>query len=1607
MNRLRPIRMLAWLALVGLLPLAGARAGAYTWNRPAGVTDNWFTATNWLPEGGPTNAGDSAVITNGCVVLTQETAALADFTLTNAVMVFSNWTTKLTASNVTILGGGTVTVASAFTTNAGLSNRVWIVCTNLTVATNGAINADGKGYAGKAADAGYGPGGGARYCGGGYGGRGGGGGGNPYSSTNAPLEPGSAGGGNNSAGGAGGGAVRIDASGDMAVHGSITANGAAGDYGGGSGGGIYITCAGAFSGGASGALRANGGSNNRGGGGGRIAVDCANLVPANIKLRFSAAAGTGASPPAGMGTLYLANTNLLSETLDLFDSVRVCIPDFTAWNVAGLNLSNRVVGLGPLDGAFTNLAVANDLVITNGGLSLGGVAVSNGVSEVGAGPASNPAVTVGGNLTLLGGGALTLGVSGSGSKVGLAVGANVALDGGALVVGGLLQAIQGEVSVGNDLLLTNGGSLTVYGGMTNAANTNYGALVTVTGALAVGSACWVYPYSHPTNGGSVLFRAGSLLVAANGGFNADGKGYHGNKGAPYPPGYSPYYPANGPGGGGYIAGGGYGGRGGDGNGVGTGGNSNGLPNGIIAPGSAGGGNDGGSPLGGAGGGLVRIEAAGEVTVNGVITANGTNAVSGGAGGGIFIACAGEFSGGTNSQLLANGGGAPTWGAGGGGRISVAIGLAPDALAELIAGEDVAGLYAYQDHAAFLGAIAVTNGVSGTTNRNGESGSRVFLTTNQYRLTIKGQPATYGIPVPDGYGTRIGLPFNTPVTNSVTTPTNFSASIRRACFGWTLAEEGGAAVSSGASTQAVFALSTNLVLTWHWTNEYLLTVLSGSTNGSVNSNTVNGWYTNGVAVTGIAATGAVGYVFSEWTGDVPTADKTNNPLTVAMDQARTITANFYSEAGEAKLWTGTGIWESATNWSPSGMPSIYDQVVIASGAVVIGTARQVKSLVVSNGATLVFSNWTTSLTASNVTILSGGTVTVASAFTTNAGLSNRVWIVCTNLTVATNGAINADGKGYAGKAADAGYGPGGGARYCGGGYGGRGGGGGGNPYSSTNAPLEPGSAGGGNNSAGGAGGGAVRIDASGDMAVHGSITANGAAGDYGGGSGGGIYITCAGAFSGGASGALRANGGSNNRGGGGGRIAVDCANLVPANIKLRFSAAAGTGASPPAGMGTLYLANTNLLSETLDLFDSVRVCIPDFTAWNVAGLNLSNRVVGLGPLDGAFTNLAVANDLVITNGGLSLGGVAVSNGVSEVGAGPASNPAVTVGGNLTLLGGGALTLGVSGSGSKVGLAVGANVALDGGALVVGGLLQAIQGEVSVGNDLLLTNGGSLTVYGGMTNAANTNYGALVTVTGALAVGSACWVYPYSHPTNGGSVLFRAGSLLVAANGGFNADGKGYHGNKGAPYPPGYSPYYPANGPGGGGYIAGGGYGGRGGDGNGVGTGGNSNGLPNGIIAPGSAGGGNDGGSPLGGAGGGLVRIEAAGEVTVNGVITANGTNTGISAGSGGGIFVACEGRFSGLNGQLLANGGNSASWGGGGGGRIAVWAGVPRNIRNRYLTSNGSDGRAVGSLAAWPDFTGTIAANNGTGKYNPPTAGCAYPGTVLFFQYLPGTRMGIR
>ena len=95
------------------------------------------------------------------------------------------------------------------------------------------------------------------------------------------------------------------------------------------------------------------------------------------------------------------------------------------------------------------------------------------------------------------------------------------------------------------------------------------------------------------------------------------------------------------------------------------------------------------------------------------------------------------------------------------------------------------------------------------------------------------------------------------------------------------------------TNVTLTLTNDATLTWHWSTQYWCSV-SSTAGGAVVA--PNGWYWAGSSAVATAVP-LSGFVFTNWTGDVPLGHEGDNPLTLSMDQARFVTAQFLVNTNE--------------------------------------------------------------------------------------------------------------------------------------------------------------------------------------------------------------------------------------------------------------------------------------------------------------------------------------------------------------------------------------------------------------------------------------------------------------------------------------------------------------------------------------------------------------------------------------------------------------------------------------------------------------------------------------------------------------------------------------
>ena len=705
----------------------GSDARRRVWTGEAADGD-WSNAANWDGGTPPVAGEDLFVDAKGAkLILGASTPAYGQVVLVDATLVWTNFTTCLTVSSLTVGAGSVLTTSGPFADERDKS-RVWIACGGFFLCEGGCVDVDARGWScGQAASSpGYGPGAGRSTFAASHGGTGGV---NPapsdavsrfppacYDTADEPVEPGS--GGYRGTGGEtathGGGAVRIEATGEVRVDGRILASGGSVKRAGsattssykdtaGSGGSVWISCA-HVSG--YGEIRAEGGNgsdprspgwDNAGiersekpAGGGRIAISygSAQTVSEAAGLTVSARAGVYDSTAcplalcdedryrnsAELGTVWFSDAKLVAATLGRGLSGRIANPSgYVSEN--GLDFTD---GWVRFEGEGVSVRIAGDLSIAGASarLEVGGVLFTNRASNV--------------SMTDVWAGRQPVGL-----------------------------AVDGDLSV------SGGGRLDIRAAETNGVEA-WGAKVTVGGDFTVGAGGVVVPWSDSFNLGSPCFTAGGdFTVAAGGRIVADRRGGAGAlSGTWYRNNGYDYSKGKGIGGGGSWGGGGHGGAGGC-----STKNSSATYVGKVCddplhptqPGSGGG--DAGYGEGGAGGGIVHVTAGGRITVDGAITADGGYSSyatedyfdynQSGSGGTVYLYGT-AFAG--TGFLSAKGGDAPQGSgansakcaaAGGGGRIAVWCGPMLSEATKLYPAQNPSAIREY----AFTGEICVAGGTN--------------------------------------------------------------------------------------------------------------------------------------------------------------------------------------------------------------------------------------------------------------------------------------------------------------------------------------------------------------------------------------------------------------------------------------------------------------------------------------------------------------------------------------------------------------------------------------------------------------------------------------------------------------------------------------------------------------------------------------------------------------------------------------------------------------------------------------------------------------------------------------------------------------------------------
>ena len=177
--------------------------------------------------------------------------------------------------------------------------------------------------------------------------------------------------------------------------------------------------------------------------------------------------------------------------------------------------------------------------------------------------------------------------------------------------------------------------------------------------------------------------------------------------------------------------------------------------------------------------------------------------------------------------------------------------------------------------------ASSNPVSLLMDRPREITAHFGANTNEYALIVSSAHGSV-LPVP---GTNI-IAYTSNLTDCAVldSPVADGVATQYVCTGWTGA---GSVPPAGDATNVSFVLTRDSTIAWTWKTQFLFTASAGE-NGTVAA--TNGWYDFGTEAAATAEPDE-GYRFGGWIGDIPADKNDDNPLTLTVDRAYSVTSAF--------------------------------------------------------------------------------------------------------------------------------------------------------------------------------------------------------------------------------------------------------------------------------------------------------------------------------------------------------------------------------------------------------------------------------------------------------------------------------------------------------------------------------------------------------------------------------------------------------------------------------------------------------------------------------------------------------------------------------------------
>ncbi|MEN7973714.1 MAG: hypothetical protein ABFR47_07765, partial [Verrucomicrobiota bacterium] len=219
-------------------------------------------------------------------------------------------------------------------------------------------------------------------------------------------------------------------------------------------------------------------------------------------------------------------------------------------------------------------------------------------------------------------------------------------------------------------------------------------------------------------------------------------------------------------------------------------------------------------------------------------------------------------------------------------------------------------------------VSLTNALAKTANDgSGSEGGRWFAMPGEpdrmSRLIVDGAGSDIDdlvvgtdstlqldVEIAAGHGVAIppsgmnGYEYGDSIILSITNTTAVDGGAQYEFVGWSMT---GHSPASGTGTTVAITLTNDLTLTWLWSTNAFFLDTEADPGGAVSPG--DGWHVPGTNVTLVPLPDA-GKIFDVWSGDVPGGQENDNPLTVAMDQPRTITANFVTNTANTVPYAET-------------------------------------------------------------------------------------------------------------------------------------------------------------------------------------------------------------------------------------------------------------------------------------------------------------------------------------------------------------------------------------------------------------------------------------------------------------------------------------------------------------------------------------------------------------------------------------------------------------------------------------------------------------------------------------------------------------------------------